>query len=181
MLIMFCKFADFLRLSRATTDDTITQNLNALLKPAKRGFDPSSTSERHTHSSSSRQIDKVSCKTFKEKVLFPSWQARSDVINYCGIVATSRDPEDPDILIREAEDAKSQDAVVDERLDPYSGRNFPRETRTKLLANTLRNEKGVEKIVRERSWALVNERCERSSLSAAIAFDNWRSGQKKSR
>ena len=113
--------------------------------------------------------------------MFPSWQARSDVINYCGIVATSRDPEDPDILTREAENAKSQDAVVDERLDPYSGRNFPRETRTELLANTLRNEKGVEKIIRERSWGLFNERCERSSLPVAVAFDNWRSGQKKRR
>lgn len=118
---------------------------------------------------------------FKEKVLFPSWQARSSVINYCGVVATSRDPEDPDVLTREASVAKSQDAVVDERLDPYSGRNFSRETRTEMLANTLRNEKGVEKIIRERSWGLLNERCERSSLSAATAFDNWRSVQKKSR
>ena len=112
-------------------------------------------------------------------MLFPSWQARSDVISYCGLVATSRDPDDPDLLLREAEDAKAREAVVDERLDPYSGRYFPRETRTELLANTLRNEKEVEKVIRERSWDLINDRCGRISSSSATAFNDWRKQQKK--
>ena len=94
-------------------------------------------------------------------------------------MATSRDPNDPDLVLREAEDAKAQEAVVDERLDPYSGRYFPRETRTELLANLLRNEKQVEKVIRERSWGLFNERCGRSSSSAAAAFEDWRKQQKK--
>ena len=39
----------------------------------------------------------------KEEILFQSWQARSDVINYCASVATSPDPDDPDLLHRQVE------------------------------------------------------------------------------
>jgi hypothetical protein len=49
---------------------------------------------------------------------------------------------------------------VDERLDPYSGRFFPREARTEELARVLREEEGVERIVRERTWGVVRVRCE---------------------
>jgi len=60
--------------------------------------------------------------------------------------------------------------VVDERLDPYSGRFFPRESRTEVLAQVIRNERVVENIVRERSWRVVRERC---SEFGALGED-WR-------
>ncbi|TKA53380.1 hypothetical protein B0A49_10647 [Cryomyces minteri] len=137
---------DFLRISRSTIDDTISQNLNSLLTPASTGFDPTSTSTRQPRPLGKRQIDPSTCATFKDAVLFPSWQVRSDVLAYCASVATSPDPDDPDVILREVESARARERVVDERLDPYSGRYFPREARTEMLAALIRNERSVESI-----------------------------------
>ncbi|KAI1493513.1 putative caffeine-induced death protein Cid2 [Biscogniauxia mediterranea] len=167
---------DFLRTSRGAIDDSITQNLNALVTPAKLGFDPTSTSARHPRTSS-RQIDPRACQSFKEKVLFPSWQARSDVLTYCAYVATSPDPDDPEIGLRAAESEKNRERVVDERLDPYSGRYFPREPRTESLALLLRQERSIESIVRSRTWSLVQERCGENIQDAEEALNRWREGR----
>ncbi|KAJ5899053.1 NMDA receptor-regulated protein 1 [Penicillium taxi] len=149
----------FLRLSRSTIDDSITQNLNALLTPSKAGFNSSSTAVRQTDLRARKVIDPESCQTFKDNVLFPSWQSRSDVLTYCAGVATSPDPEDPDLILRETESARDRERVVDERLDPYSARFFPQEARTESLANLVSNQRTVERIVRARTWDLVSERC----------------------
>ncbi|KAH0544960.1 hypothetical protein FGG08_000886 [Glutinoglossum americanum] len=168
---------DFLRLSRSTIDDSITQNLNALLAPSRSGFDPSSTSSRQSQPPGKRQIDQQSCKSFKENVLFPSWQARSDVLNYCAGVATSEDPDDPDILARQIESERDRERVVDERLDPYSARFYPQEARTEMLANIVRNERSVENIVRTRTWSIIGERCGVSRDGWGDALDRWRKGR----
>jgi hypothetical protein len=106
-----------------------------------------------------RQISPPSCRNFKNNVLFPSWQVRSDVLNYCASVATSPDPDDPESILRQVESERDRERVVDERLDPYSARFFPREARTERLAAIIRQERGVENIIRARSWGLVSERC----------------------
>ncbi|KAF7589667.1 hypothetical protein BBP40_003959 [Aspergillus hancockii] len=165
---------DFLHLSRSTIDDSITQNLNALFTPSREGFDPSSTAVRQTDSSAGRTIDPGACQGFKDNVLFPSWQARSDVLTYCAGVATSPDPDDPDLILRQTESAKDRERVVDERLDPYSARFFPREARTESLANVVRNQRGVEDIIRARTWGLVTERCSDLSSSWEEALNSWR-------
>ena len=170
---------DFLRISRSAVDDSITQNLNALVTPAKLGFDPNSTAVR-TPRSSSRAIDPQACQTFKDKVLFPSWQSRSDVLTYCAYVATSPDPNDPEVALRAAETERSRERVVDERLDPYSSRYFPREPRTEQLAMLLRQERGVEAIVRSRTWGLVRERCEDDAGDAEEALNRWRAQREHS-
>ncbi|KAJ4330564.1 hypothetical protein N0V95_010033 [Ascochyta clinopodiicola] len=164
---------DFLRLSRSTIDDSITQNLNALLTPAQHGFDPSSTSSRQL-GTPAHSLPPPHCDEFKHRVLFPSWAARSDVLDYCAGVATSPDPDDPDSVLRQVEDVKARERVVDERLDPYSGRYFPREARTESLATLMRNERAVEKIVRLRSWGLLADRCGSEHVGAEEAFDQWR-------
>ncbi|KAF4949975.1 hypothetical protein FGADI_8513 [Fusarium gaditjirri] len=156
---------EFLRLSRSSIDDSITQNLNALVTPSRSGFDPSSTSQRAPRPT--KQIDPQSCLEFKEKVLFPSWEARTEVLNYCALVANSPDPDDPDRTIRELEKEQDRDRTVDERLDPYSGRFFPREARTERLASLVRQERGVEDIVRHRTWEVVQQRC------GGDSFENW--------
>lgn len=172
---------DFLRISRGGIDDSITQNLNALMTPAKSGFDPTSTSIRAPRGSA-RQIDPNACQAFKEKVLFPSWQARSDVLTFCAYVATSPDPNDPEIPLRAAETERNRERVVDERLDPYSGRYFPREPRTEQLALLLRQERSVEKIVRSRTWGLVQERCGDGSFQdAEEALNQWRHSRESAR
>ena len=80
------------------------------------------------------------------------------MLDYCAGVATSPDPDDPESVLRQVEDAKARERVVDERLDPYSGRYFAREARTESLALLMRNERAVERIIRERSWRLIAER-----------------------
>ena len=170
---------DFLRLSRVAIDDSIVQNLNALITPARAGFDPSSTRERQVQAPRRRPIDAEACQGFKDNVLFQSWQARSDVLSYCAGVAV--DPEDPDLIAREAESAKDRERVVDERLDPYSGRFFPREARTESLANLIRNERGVEGIIRARTWGLVTERCGDTGIGWEAALNRWRTAQENSR
>ncbi|KAJ3502627.1 hypothetical protein NM208_g16686 [Fusarium decemcellulare] len=157
---------DFLRLSRSSIDDSIAQNLNALVTPSRSGFDPSSTSQRAPRPMS-RQVDAQACSDFKEKVLFPSWEARTQVLNYCALVAASPDPDDPDRTLRELEKEKDRERIVDERLDPYSGRFFPREARTERLASLIRQERGVEGIVRHRTWEVIQQRC------GGDPFDGW--------
>lgn len=170
---------DFLRISRSAVDDTISQNLNALLSPSLDGFDPISTSQRLPRPTGKRPIPAAACDSFKQKVLFPSWQARSDVLAYCGGVATSPDPDDPDHVLREVEDAKARERVINERLDPYSGRYFPREVRTEALASLVRNERMVESIVRNRTWGMIRERCSDHEFDGEKAFDKWRQEQKE--
>ncbi|KAF7884318.1 uncharacterized protein EAF02_004654 [Botrytis sinoallii] len=170
---------DFLRISRASIDDSITQNLNALVTPSREGFDPSSTSIRNPRSPHSKQIPSTACQKFKESVLFSSWQTRSDVLNYCASVATSPDPDDPDLLERQVENARDRERVVDERLDPYSARFFPKEARTERLAAIVRQERGVENIVRARSWGLVRERCGGDWESWEEAMDQWRKSRER--
>ncbi|EMF17515.1 uncharacterized protein SEPMUDRAFT_160761 [Sphaerulina musiva SO2202] len=170
---------DFLRISRSAIDDTITQNLNALVTPSANPFDSSSTTMttmgRHQRPMGRRaMIDSTTCQTFQDRVLFPSWQSRSDVLNYCAGVATSPDPDDPDHMLRETEDARARERIVDERLDPYSARYFPRDTRTESLAGLVRNERMVETIIRSRTWNLVGERCENETADADKALDDWR-------
>ncbi|CAG8921728.1 unnamed protein product [Penicillium salamii] len=171
-------FRDFLRLSRSTIDDSITQNLNALMTPAREGFDPSSTAVRQTESGSRKTINPAACQSFKDNVLFPSWQTRSDVLTYCAGVATSPDPEDPDLILRQTESARDREREVNERLDPYSARFFPREARTESLANLIRNERTIEEIIRARTWGMVSEKCTGSSTWEE-ALNDWRQSYQK--
>lgn len=110
-------------------------------------------------------------------MLFPSWAVRSDVLDYCAGVATSPDPDDPDSVLRQIEDSKARERVVDERLDPYSGRYFPQEARTESLAMLMRNERAVEKIIRMRTWGMIGERCGNEHVEADEAFGKWRASQ----
>lgn len=164
---------DFLRISRSSVDDTINQHLNSLVTPAKAGFDPSSTS-RPISRPLSHQIDAGSCQSFKDGVLFPAWHGRSQALTYCAMVATAPDPEDPEAALREAESEKDRKRIVNERLDPYSGRFFPREARTEQLASLVRQEQMVENIIRSRTWDIVSKRCGGTSGTWEQALAAWR-------
>ena len=159
-------------------DDSIVQNLNALLTPSKKPWDPASTAERQIRPVERRPTDPSACHSFKDDVLFQSWQTRSDVLNYCAGVALN--PSDPDLALKEIESAKERDRVVDERLDPYSGRFFPREARTEILANVVRNERSVEGIIRSRPWGVVNERCGDVGINWEEALNRWRADKEAS-
>jgi len=163
---------DFLRISRGLIDDSIVQNLNALMTPSRKPWDPASTAERQIRPVERKPTDPEACQSFKNEILFQSWQTRSDVLNYCAGVALN--PADPDLVLKEVESAKERERVVDERLDPYSGRFFPREARTETLANLIRNERSVEGIIRSRTWSLVNDRCGDAGVGWEEALNLWR-------
>lgn len=170
---------DFLRLSRGMIDDSIIQNLNALMTPSRKPWDAATTSERQIRPVERRPTDPQACQSFKNEVLFQSWQTRSDVLNYCAGVAL--DPNDPDLALKQVESAKAREREVDERLDPYSGRFFPREARTEMLANLIRNERSVEGIIRSRTWGLVSERCGDPGTGWEEALNRWREGREAHR
>jgi hypothetical protein len=97
------------------------------------------------------------------------------LLQYCATVAASPDPEDPDSLIRELESEKDKQRVIDDRLDPYSSRFFPKEARTEKLAAIIRQERGVENIIRARTWNLVGERCGSTTDDFEGALKEWKS------
>lgn len=171
---------DFLRTSRAQLDDTISTSLNSLLTPSTTSpFNPLSTSSPTSNRRSTRQpISQSACSTFLDRTLFPSWDNRSRILSYCSVVASSPDPNDPNLEQIKLDNARGEARLVDERLDPYSGRFFPREPRTEQLALLLRNENAVEGIIRERTWRILQERCE--GLGGGFgekwedALDRWR-------
>ena len=149
------------------------------MAPSTKSWDPATTSERQIQSVGTRPTDSQACQSFKNDVLFQSWQTRSDVLNYCAGVAL--DPTDPDLALKQVESAKEKERVVDERLDPYSGRFFPREARTEILANLVRNERSVEGIIRSRTWSLVSERCGDPGTDWEDALNNWRKDKEAQR
>ena len=94
-------------------------------------------------------------------------------------MAASADPDDPDLVLRQAESERDRERVVDERLDPYSGRFFPSQARTEALMDTVRNERAVEGIVRRRTWGVVTERCGGVEEGWEQALERWRDGEGK--
>lgn len=94
-------------------------------------------------------------------------------------MATSPDPDDPEAAIQHFEAEKAYGRVIDERLDPYSARYFPRETRTESLAAVIKQERGVERIVRARSWGLVLERCGEDWREWEDALSEWKNRSEK--
>lgn len=103
------------------------------------------------------------------------------MLQYCARVAMSPDPDDPEAVARQLESEREKAKVVDDRLDPYSSRFFPRESRVEELARVVRMEQGVERIVRARTWAVVMERCGDESGRAETwegALREWEAGQK---
>lgn len=167
---------DFLRISRAQLDDVISTSLNSLLTPSTTSpFNPSSTSSPIGNRNPRAPIPKATCDQFINNTLLPSWSNRSQIITYCSLVASSPDPDDPNLANIQADNIKLEHMKVDERLDPYSGRFVPREPRTEQLGALLRNESAVEGIVRARTWKILQDRCE--GLNAEKwedAMDKWR-------
>ena len=107
-------------------------------------------------------------------MLLPSWHARSQALSYCAGVAASPDPNDPEAGGLAAERVENNESEADERLDPYSGRVFPREARTERLAAVVRRERGIENIVRARTWSAVQERCAESADTWEEALAAWK-------
>jgi hypothetical protein len=105
--------------------------------------------------------------------LFPGWAARDAALGACERVANSPDLEDPDAELRQAEALRRESLVINERLDPYSGRFFPRESRSELLSRITKQEREIENIVRDRSWDIIKSKCEGITGEWTAAYKNW--------
>lgn len=75
---------DFLRLSRASTDDSLSLHLNALFTPSKV---PTSANLQPGYADSMRQIPGLICQQLKHELLFPGWHDRDTVLSYCEAIA----------------------------------------------------------------------------------------------
>lgn len=76
--------------------------------------------------------------------------------------------------------ARGRMRVVDERLDPYSGRWREREGRTAELLRRVEGEEGVERVVRGRSWGVLGGRCvgfDEGVEGWERGFERWRRGE----
>ena len=118
-----------------------------------------------------RNIPSDTCERFRREILFPSWRRRDKVLRYCSHVA-----EAPGSIPQE-EGTKRPSGAPDERLDPYSARDYSWSTQSDVqqLRAVLGNEEGVERIVRSRTWAVLGERCTNGSDSdiGSMSDESW--------
>lgn len=135
------KLRQFLRLSRATTDDTIRPHLN--------------------------ELNKQQCNEYFNSVIAPAWQQRQQVISYCQDYSqqlrnqTQEDKEeitDPSLTPQELAEK------FDLRTDPYAFKTHQRKLEQQyaqcdLLDNWTRNEQTVETIIREQTIGVLNDKC----------------------
>ncbi|KAK9245558.1 caffeine-induced death protein 2-domain-containing protein [Lipomyces tetrasporus] len=140
----------FLLLSRSLTDDTMSGDLNSIptVKESKLlGSGNSWTKPEREKVGSRRRI----CKEFVTSSVFESWKARDEILEYCEKIANERKSE---ISATTAKKPK-----VDPRLDPYEARDLPTYTKEEEILSWVTKERGVEDIVRDRSWSIICERC----------------------
>ena len=132
---------DFLRKSRQYSDDSIETQLNDLLSPRRLFSSPSPT-----------VLEPPRCREFIRTRLFPAWQARDDVLAYCSNFA-----EKP---LEESLASATPAVEVSERVDPYARRKKEVWEKHDELKRVIRQENGVEAVIRLRTWELVVRRCQ---------------------
>lgn len=178
-----------MRLSRTTVDDSISAHLNALLTPSRTNpfLSSSSANLSSLPRGDRRNVPDEACHAFKQTILFPRWATRDYVLTACqrvanGASATGDDALDPSATgpqdaSRTSRNYWGYEQSVNERLDPYSGRNYDwtRQPEAQQLRDVLQSELQVENIVRSRTWAVLGERCARSASSPGKSNEEqWR-------
>ncbi|RKF56250.1 Caffeine-induced death protein 2 [Erysiphe neolycopersici] len=166
---------DFLRVSRGI-DDGIIQHLNSLLTQSKSDFNPSSSSLIRLSRSGSKHLPSRTCQKFTQQVVFPSWNSRDKILQYCKSVATNMVTNESNPLLGNDD----QIEVVDDHLDPYSTRSSPTQTEAQMLSDVLRLENRVEDIIRNRTWEVICERCDLNSKCWKNNFSEWKRQQGES-
>ena len=132
---------DFLRKSRRYSDDSIETHLNDLLPQRRLFSNPSPTVLEPPH-----------CADFIRTQLFPTWQARDDILEYCSTLA-----EKP---VEESSAPVTPLVEVSERVDPYARRKKEVWEKHDELKRVILQENGVEAVIRMRTWEIVVRRCQ---------------------
>ena len=140
---------DFLRKSRQYSDDSIETHLNALL-PTRRLFStPTPTVLEPPH-----------CGDFIRTQLFPAWSARDSLLNYCSTLA-----EKPVAESNAPVTLRPTTTEISERLDPYARRKKEVWEKHDELKRVIRQENGVEAVIRMRTWDVIVRRCQLEGIA----------------
>ncbi|PVH14291.1 uncharacterized protein CXQ87_002419 [Candidozyma duobushaemuli] len=120
----------FLRLSRIATDDTISQHLN--------------------------ETQPKDCDAYFNRKIVPQWQARAHAIQFCSDYAKR--------LEQEVAAGSPKSADYDLRTNPYALKDDLEKielhnARRATIENWVRNEQNVEKIIREETTKIFNDKC----------------------
>lgn len=145
LIFISLKIVDFLRKSRQYSDDSIETHLNALLPPRRLFSAPTPTVLEPPH-----------CADFIRNHLFPTWSARDDLLNYCSTLA-EKPVEVPSAPV-------SPSPERSERLDPYARRGKEVWEKHDELKRVIRQESGVEAVIRMGTWDAVVRRCQLEGL-----------------
>jgi hypothetical protein len=137
---------DFLRISRRYSDDAIETNLNSIVLPRK-------LSSTHTPTA----LEPHHCANFILTQLFPTWSDRDDLLAYCSTVA-EKPAEESHVPLT------PPTTEVSERVDPYARRKKEVWQKHDELKRVIRQEKGVEAVIRTRTWEVVKQRCQLEGL-----------------
>ena len=132
---------DFLRKSRQYSDDSIETHLNALLPPRRLFSTPTPTVLEPPH-----------CQDFIRSQLLPTWTARDDLLTYCSTLAEKS--------VEKSEAPVTPVVEVSERLDPYARRKKEVWEKHDELRRIIRQERGVESVIRLRTWDIIVRRCQ---------------------
>lgn len=125
----------FLKRSRLFSDDHLVERLNSA---------------------------KNSCDTVAKTILLPAWNERETVLRFCW-----EEAEKSRKIIDRSLSEESTKPEFDLRTNPYAEQDFENLKLEKYqavtaLENWVKNERGVEKIVRDRSMEIFSERCGKS-------------------
>ncbi|KAG4302330.1 hypothetical protein PCANB_001523 [Pneumocystis canis] len=153
---------NFLRLSRAQLDDSITFHLNSLSIP--KPFVSESIKVKPIRSNNSIQPDKKTCISFINQ-LFNVWEMRSSLIMYCETIAN-----DPNQSISLELQKNVSTPSFNSEIEKYN-----------KLRLILDQEKRIERVVRDHSWEQILKRCELLSLykTHEIEMQKWASEKNK--
>lgn len=136
----------FLTFLRHSSDDIIKQRLNNYIKKG---------------STNSEKID--SCNSFVRRELYPNWEVRNKVINFCEEQSKQLKSELDKTISSELNLNKSED--INLRLDPYSGRDAleKQELRYndwKRLDRWVQNNQMIESILQNTSDKILKQKCD---------------------
>lgn len=138
----------FLRLSRIATDDTIRQHLN--------------------------EIKQRDCESYLVKKIFPQWEARSELIDYCFKYSknlrnsTSQGKAVPKAVNLPSSNVQENETSIEEqfdlRTDPYAYKSHQQQlesqfTHCDMIDNWVKNEQSVEQILRQETIKVFNDKC----------------------
>lgn len=136
----------FLRLSRSLTDDTIRPHLN--------------------------EIKRSECSLYFQEEIAPQWKLRGEIIDYCSKysqelrahTSQGKTIENVSTLSYDLENAAAVTEKFDLRTDPYAYKTYQKKiaeqyVQCDALDNWTQNEATVEKIIREQTVEVLNDKC----------------------